>query len=96
MFWFSESELGSSVDVVGLELLEASSDPLEARGPSFRLRFKKLPLVKTLCLKNQKVFFFKMFVVIKIRFQKWTLFLEKQTLFIIFFLIEMFYNAYRA
>ena len=57
MFWFSESELGSSVDVVGLELLEASSDPLEARGPSFKLRFKKLPLVKTLCLKNQKGFF---------------------------------------
>ena len=56
MFWFSESELGSSVDVVGLELLEASSDPLEARGPSFKLRFKKLPLVKTLCLKNQKCF----------------------------------------
>ena len=51
---FSESELGSSVEVVGLELLEASSDPLEASGPSLRLRFKKLPLVRTLCLKREK------------------------------------------
>ena len=51
---FSESELGSSVEVVGLELLEASSDPLEANGPSLRLRFKKLPLVRTLCLKREK------------------------------------------
>ena len=50
---FSESELGSSVEVVGLELLEASSDPLEANGPSLRLRFKKLPLVRTLCLKRK-------------------------------------------
>ena len=51
---FSESELGSSVEVVGLELFEASSDPLEANGPSLRLRFKKLPFVRTLCLKREK------------------------------------------
>ena len=61
---FSESELGSSVEVVGLELLDASSDPLEANGPSLRLRFKKLPLVSTLCLqkRNKKLIKFEIVV----------------------------------
>ena len=53
-FSFPESELVSSVEVVGLELFEASSEPLECKGPttSLRLRLRKLPFVRTLCLQK--------------------------------------------
>lgn len=50
--WLPVSELVSSVEVVGRDEFEASSEPEETSGPttSFKFKFKKLPLVKTLCL----------------------------------------------